>query len=112
MITTLKDLKKAFPGLITTSGRIYHIDGLGDFYQKERFGGLETYTRDFDDVWISTSFEDLVNWMIQAYDYEIKDGYNELENKRQELLAVGSDLRPKEYDQHEMLEKLLYSKEV
>lgn len=67
MITTLKELKKKYPGLVTTSGNTYHIDGLGWFYQKNTFFGLETYTKDWDDTWIRTSFEELANWMNQIY---------------------------------------------
>ena len=67
MITTLKELKKLYPGLITTSGNNYLIDGLGWFKQRRTYFGLETYTKDYDDSWTRTSFEDLANWMKQIY---------------------------------------------
>ena len=66
-ITTLKELKKEFPELISTSGNNYRIDGLGWFKQKNTFFGLETYTKDWDGHWISTSFEELAKFMFQVY---------------------------------------------
>lgn len=67
MITTLKELKAKYPGLVTTSGRIYNIDGLGWFYQKTRFGAIETFTKDFDDTWIRTDFSEIVGFMEKMY---------------------------------------------
>ena len=68
MIKTLKELKILYPGVITTSGNVYHIDGLGDFKQRRKgYLGLATYTKDYDDSWIRTDFTELVNYMKQIY---------------------------------------------
>lgn len=66
-MTTLKELKAKYPGLITTSGNTYNIDGLGIFKQKNTVFGIMTYTKDWDDSWIRTDFNELAYWMNQIY---------------------------------------------
>lgn len=67
MITTLKELKANYPGLITTSGNTYYIDGMGWYRQKKTIFGLETYTKHRDESWGSTSFEELVKYIKQIH---------------------------------------------
>ena len=68
MMETLKELKILYPALITTSGNVYHIDGFGDYKQRRKgYLGLITYTKDFDDEWIRTDFNELVNLIKQIY---------------------------------------------
>lgn len=67
MITTLRELKKLYPGKITTSGNNYYIDGLGWYKQKNTFFGLETSTKCNDGSWTRTSFDELVKYMKQIY---------------------------------------------
>lgn len=59
-MTTLKELKKAFPKHISTSGCIYYIDGFGWYKQKNTYFGLETSVRDFDGNWSRINFNKLV----------------------------------------------------
>lgn len=66
-MTTLKELKKEFPELITTSGNTYYIDGLGWFKQRRDAFGLWTSTKDWDGSWTRTSFDGLVKYMYQIY---------------------------------------------
>lgn len=67
MIHTLKELKKEYPDLITTSGNNYYIDGLGWFKQRKTAFGVETYTKDYNDEWIRTDFNDLAGWLKRMY---------------------------------------------
>lgn len=66
-MTTLKELKKEFPELVSTSGNNYLIDGLGWFKQRKTAFGVETYTKDFDDEWVRTSFSDIEKFMVSNY---------------------------------------------
>ena len=60
MIETLKELKKLYPGLITTSGNTYYIDGFGWYKQRNTFFGLETCEKGWDDTWHPVNFEKIV----------------------------------------------------
>jgi len=64
-MNTLKELRKAYPQAITTSGNIYYIDGLGWYRQRNTPFGLETSYKDFNDNWSRTSFEKLVEEVEQ-----------------------------------------------
>lgn len=66
-MNTLKELKKEFPDLITTSGNNYKIDGLGWFKQRKTIFGIETYTKDFDDTWIRTDFSEIEKFLFNNY---------------------------------------------
>ena len=64
---TLKELKKAYPHVITTSGNNYYIDGLGWYKQRFTVFGIETYRKNFDNEWTATSFNKLVEEVEQFY---------------------------------------------
>lgn len=67
MITTLKELKKRYPELITTSGCLYYIDGLGWYKQRKTYFGLETSEKRMDDTWTRINFEELVKYIEQLH---------------------------------------------
>ena len=64
---TLKELKKLYPELISTSGNIYLIDGMGWYKQRNTAFGLETYCKDWEGNWTRVSFEDECDYFIQLH---------------------------------------------
>lgn len=66
-MTTLKELKAMFPDKITTSGSIYRIDGFGLYRQRKTSFGIDTYWKDMDDEWKTTSFSKLVEDIKRIY---------------------------------------------
>lgn len=66
-MTTLKELKARYPQKITTSGCVYHIEGFGQYKQKNTIFGLETYCKNFNDEWRRIDFQKELSYIEQIY---------------------------------------------
>lgn len=66
-IKTLKELKADFPDKVKTKGNIYHIEGFGQFRQRETVFGIETFWKNDNDEWSRTNFESLVKDMRRIF---------------------------------------------
>lgn len=66
-MTTLKELKAKYPQNITTSGCVYHIDGFGQYKQRNTIFGLETYRKNWNDEWSRIDFQKELNQIEHIY---------------------------------------------
>lgn len=65
---TLKELKKALPDKVRTSGNNYYIEGFGWYKQRRTAFGMMTYCK-LDDNWGRISFDKLINELKQVWEF-------------------------------------------